>query len=138
MAGSVSARGGIKNDINITPLIDVVLVLLIIFMVVTPLLERGKSVQLPRSQTKDEQSEPDVLILSLPKDHTLWLDATPVTEETLAPRLRQALAEHPGRNVMLKADRSLSVGDVRAALAAARAAGVNDVTLGVDDGEHAR
>jgi biopolymer transport protein TolR len=136
MAGSVSSRG-IKNDINVTPLIDVVLVLLIIFMVVTPMLERGKSVQLPRSQTRDEQNESDALILSLPGDHSIWLDETQVSKEVLASRLSQLVAERPGRKVLLKADRSLKVGVVREVLALTKAAGIGDITLGIDEKEAA-
>jgi len=136
MAGSVPSRG-LKNDINITPLIDVVLVLLIIFMVVTPLLQRGKSVQLPSSKTDSERKEPDTLLLSLPSDHSIWLETTPVTKETLPLRLGQALAEHPGRNILLKADRSLKVGAVREVLVTVKAAGFAEVALGVDEKEAA-
>ena len=136
MAGSFPSRG-IKNEINVTPLIDVVLVLLIIFMVVTPMLQRGKSVQLPSSRARDEQREPNALILSLPSDHTIWLDETQVSKEALTSRLSQLAAERSGRKVLLKADRSLKVKDVREVLAATKAAGIADITLGIDEKEPA-
>jgi biopolymer transport protein ExbD len=132
MAGLVPSRG-VKNDINVTPLIDVVLVLLIIFMVVTPLLERGKSVQLPHARMQDEQTEPDALIVSLPSDHSIWLDATRVSRDALPSALSRAVAEHPGRKVLLKADRSLKVGPVREVLAATKAAGIREFTLGIEE-----
>src|SRR3954453_22806188 len=99
MAFSSPSRGA-KSEINVTPLIDVVLVLLIIFMVVTPLLERGKSVNLPNSQRSDENKEPETLVISMPSDKTLWVEGTPATNETLGSILMQAIAEHPGRKIL--------------------------------------
>ena len=132
MAFSSSSKG-IKSDINVTPLIDVVLVLLIIFMVVTPLLERGKSVNLPHSQKSDENKEPETLVISMPSDKTLWVEGTQATTETLASVLSLAIAEHPGRKVVLKGDETLTVGPVREVMAAAKAAGVNQVLLAVQE-----
>ena len=58
MAMTAGGRGGIKSDINVTPLVDVVLVLLIIFMVVTPMLQRGKDVKLPIASKKEQAEKP--------------------------------------------------------------------------------
>ena len=132
MAFSTSSKG-VKNDINVTPLIDVVLVLLIIFMVVTPLLERGKSVNLPNSQKSDENKEAETLVISMPSDNTLWVEGTPATTETLGGLLSQALAEHPGKKVMLKGDETLKVKAVREVMAIAKTAGVSQVLLGVEE-----
>ncbi|HTV21362.1 MAG TPA: biopolymer transporter ExbD [Polyangiaceae bacterium] len=124
---------GVKNDINVTPLIDVVLVLLIIFMVVTPLLERGKSVNLPNSQKSDENKEAETLVISMPSDNTLWVEGTPATTETLGSLLGQALADHPGKKVLLKGDETLKVKPVREVMAIAKTAGVTQVLLGVEE-----
>jgi biopolymer transport protein ExbD len=132
MAFSTSSRG-VKSEINVTPLIDVVLVLLIIFMVVTPLLERGKSVNLPDSQKSDENKEPETLVISMPSDSTLWVEGTPATTETLGAVLSQALAEHPGKKVLLKGDETLKVKPVREVMAIAKTAGVSQVLLGVEE-----
>jgi biopolymer transport protein TolR len=132
MAFSTSGQG-IKSDINVTPLIDVVLVLLIIFMVVTPLLERGKSVNLPDSQKSDENKEAETLVISMPSDSTLWVEGTPATTETLGSVLSQELAEHPGKKVMLKGDETLKVKAVREVMAIAKTAGVSQVLLGVEE-----
>jgi biopolymer transport protein TolR len=132
MAFSGPSRG-VKSDINITPLIDVVLVLLIIFMVVTPLLERGKSVNLPNSQRSDENKEPETLVISMPSDKTLWVEGTPATQETLGSLLMQAMAEHPGRKILLKGDEALTVGPVREVIAIAKASGVSQVLLAVEE-----
>jgi biopolymer transport protein TolR len=132
MAFSTSSRG-VKSDINVTPLIDVVLVLLIIFMVVTPLLERGKSVNLPNSQRSDENKEQQTVVISMPSDSTLWVEGTVATTETLGSLLAQALADHPGKKVMLKGDEALQVKAVREVMAIAKTAGVNQVLLGVEE-----
>lgn len=135
MAFSTSSRG-VKSDINVTPLIDVVLVLLIIFMVVTPLLERGKSVNLPNSQKSDENKEAQTLVISMPSDSTLWVEGTPATTETLGSLLSQALADHPDKKVMLKGDETLKVKAVREVMAIAKTAGVSQVLLGVEEPGH--
>lgn len=132
MAFSTSSRG-VKSDINVTPLIDVVLVLLIIFMVVTPLLERGKSVNLPKSQKSDENKEAQTLVISMPSDSTLWVEGTPATTETLGSLLSQALVDHPDKKVMLKGDETLKVKAVREVMAIAKTAGVSQVLLGVEE-----
>jgi biopolymer transport protein ExbD len=132
MAFSTSSRG-VKSDINVTPLIDVVLVPLIIFMVVTPLLERGKSVNRPDSQKSDENKEAETLVISMPSDSTLWVEGTPATTETLGSVLSQELAEHPGKKVMLKGDETLKVKAVREVMAIAKTAGVSQVLLGVEE-----
>jgi biopolymer transport protein TolR len=132
MAFSTQSKG-VRSEINVTPLIDVVLVLLIIFMVVTPLLQRGKSVNLPNSQKSDENKEAETLVISMPSDSTLWLEGTPATTETLGSLLAQALADDPGKKVMLKGDETLKVKPVREVMAIAKGAGVSQVLLGVEE-----
>ena len=76
MAMGGGSGKGVKNEINVTPLVDVVLVLLIIFMVVTPMLQRGKDVRLPQAQKTDEESkEADPLVLSLTDDKRIWIES---------------------------------------------------------------
>jgi biopolymer transport protein TolR len=128
---------GIKNDINVTPLIDVVLVLLIIFMVVTPLLQKGKSVTLPKADSSDESKEPEALVISIPSDRTIWADNTAVSKEELGIVVAKAMRDHPGRKLLLKGDESLKVLQVREVLAIAKNAGAGQVLLGVEErGSH--
>jgi biopolymer transport protein TolR len=131
MAFSSSSRG-VKSEINITPLIDVVLVLLIIFMVVTPMLERGKSVNLPDSQHTDENKDSETLVISMPSDKSLWVEGTPATSETLGSVLMAAMAEHPRSKLLLKGDETLTVGPVREVMAIAKSSGVSQVLLAVE------
>jgi len=133
MAMTGADRGKVKSDINVTPLVDVVLVLLIIFMVVTPLLQRGKSVQLPRSNVVDkERKGGDPLILSITPDKLVWIDKDKFDEAGLEQKLREEVIAQPFRPILLKGDRSITVGDVRKVMAIARKAGARGVQLAVE------
>ncbi|HEY4117270.1 MAG TPA: biopolymer transporter ExbD [Byssovorax sp.] len=134
MAMGGGGKKGIKNDINVTPLIDVVLVLLIIFMVITPMLQRGKDVQLPSAHKTDaEHKESDPLILSLTKDRKIYVEADALDEATLPDRLRQEFAQQPNRRILLKGDERLTFGDVRKVMDIVRKSGGKAVSLGVQE-----
>jgi biopolymer transport protein TolR len=133
MGMGAGSRGAVKSDINVTPLVDVVLVLLIIFMVVTPLLQRGKSVQLPRSNTVDkERKGGDPLILSITPDHLVWVDKDKYDEAGLEQRLKDEIIANNYRPLLLKGDNSITVGDVRKVMAIARKAGFRSTQLAVE------
>src|SRR3954462_4220566 len=96
---------GIKNEINVTPLVDVVLVLLIIFMVVTPMLQRGKDVHLPQARKTDkEHKDADPIVLSLTSDKGVWLEQDKLDEAALDARLRKEFQATPNRKLLLKGD----------------------------------
>src|SRR5262245_36976502 len=132
MAFQLSGRG-IKNDINVTPLVDVVLVLLIIFMVVTPLLQRGKEVELPRAVTREQQEQQEALVISVLADRSIWIETAEVAPAALRARLAAAVGAAPGRKILIKADRSLRVRDVRPVASAVQAAGAKSVSLAVEE-----
>ena len=135
--------GGAQDDdeeitgINVTPLVDVVLVLLIIFMVITPMLQRGKSVQLPKAKetetTNKADAQDNALVLSVTPDKKLYLDNDPLDEKALEGRLRDELSRDPSRKILLKADNSLRVADVRKVMELAREAKAKRVSLGVEE-----
>jgi biopolymer transport protein TolR len=131
MAFTAGSRG-VKNDINVTPLVDVVLVLLIIFMVVTPLLHRGKDVHLPRAQTVDETKKPDVLVISIPSDRTVWFETTQVNDDLLRQKVADAIRKDENQKILIKGDESLKVSDVRAVMAQAKKAGAKALSLAVE------
>lgn len=100
-------------DINVTPLVDVMLVLLIIFMVTAPMLHQGISVALPKTATTNLQSTlEDPIVLSISRDGRYYINETPVARGLLRDRLRAILRGRKERAVLLKADRGLSYGTV--------------------------
>jgi len=135
MAMTAGGRGGIKSDINVTPLVDVVLVLLIIFMVVTPMLQRGKDVKLPvaAKQKHDEDKGVDPMIISVTPDKRIWLEKEPVTDDELKQALGGKLAAEPWKPILVKGDQSLTFGDVRKVLKDAQDAKAKTVKLGVEE-----
>lgn len=140
MAGSIGNRGhgALKADINVTPLVDVVLVLLIIFMVVTPLLTRGKDVQLPVAVAVDrEQESQDALVITLTADKQLYLETERISEADLKEVLGARLAPTSGREVLIKADSSLTVRDLRPLLQRVKLMGIRQIAFGVAEAKPA-
>ena len=132
--GGGPPRGGVKSDINVTPLVDVVLVLLIIFMVVTPLLQRGKDVKLPRAaKVEAEKKAADPVVISVTADRRIWIEAEELDDAAFVARMREKLASGAGRKILLKGDTSLAFEDVRRVMALARSAGAKGVSLGVEE-----
>lgn len=133
MAFSAGNGGGVRAEINVTPLVDVVLVLLIIFMVVTPLLQRGKDVQLPRAHVpEEEKKQADPLVLSVTADRKVWVESNSVDERGVGERVASELAKAPRRKILLKGDSSLTVASVRSVMDQVRRAGASGVELAVE------
>jgi biopolymer transport protein TolR len=133
MAMTGGSSKGIKNEINVTPLVDVVLVLLIIFMVITPMLQRGKDVHLPKANNPEkDQKEGDPLIVSVTPDRKIWIEAISVTEENLETSLTPFIEKDPQRKMLLKGDEALVVGDVRKVMDHLKKAGAKGVELAVE------
>ena len=126
------AKSAIKAEINVTPLVDVVLVLLIIFMVVTPMLTRGRNVQLPIASTVESEREVhDGLVLTVTADRRLFVENRKVTMETLAEVLGPRLAERRGANVLIKADASVTMHELRPVLRLLKAQHVSHIAFAV-------
>jgi biopolymer transport protein TolR len=130
--GDHGSSDRLTSEINVTPLVDVVLVLLIIFMVITPLLHRGKSVELPEAANIETDTATEPIVLSVTEDGRLWVDADEIAGLAEAERLIAGeLAKRPDRVILLKGDRGLEVGAVRELMRAARRAGARGVSLAV-------
>ncbi len=129
------ARGAVKSDINITPLVDVVLVLLIIFMVITPMLQRGKSVELPKAKhaagAPSGGAEP--AFISVTRDGQVYIeqDKAPASEEALMAALKDAVLGQ--KRVMIKADVETEYGKVRPLLDKASKAKLKGVSLAAEE-----
>jgi biopolymer transport protein ExbD/biopolymer transport protein TolR len=123
--------GATKNDINVTPLVDVVLVLLIIFMVVTPMLHRGVHIELP--ETKNHEKKQDTgeqLVVSIRADGT-FIETDKIPDEALVERVKKEMKSP--RPVHVRADKSLKYGDVRKVLEKIHEAGAQQVGMGTEE-----
>ena len=111
------------SEINVTPFVDVMLVLLIIFMVTAPLMQQGVDVNLPETTTQPLRVKDDPLILSVQKDGRYFLGRKEVALSELVARLEAIFEARGSKEVFLRADREASYGVVVKAMAAAREAG---------------
>jgi TolR protein len=124
------AKGGVKSEINVTPLCDVMLVLLIIMMIVAPLLQQGVAVTLPKAgNTTDKPETSGQVVVALSRDKTLYLNARPITEAELSGKITEALENQKEKIVLIKADEEVEYSAVMAAMDQLRQAGIEDIGL---------
>ncbi len=125
MAATLGGARGRRalSEINVTPFVDVMLVLLIIFMVTAPLMQQGVDVNLPETTTQPLRVKDDPLILSVQKDGRYFLGRKEVALSELVARLEAIFEARGSKEVFLRADREASYGVVVKAMAAAREAG---------------
>ncbi len=127
------AKGGVKSDINVTPLVDVMLVLLIIMMLVAPMLQKGVDVKLPGaafSQSKPDTQDQTVVAIDAAKH--VYLNTVPVRPSDLASRVTDAIGNKANKVVIIRADQDVDYGTVMETLDSLRAAGVEDMGLITD------
>jgi biopolymer transport protein TolR len=121
------------SEINVTPLVDVMLVLLIIFMVTAPLIQQGVEVALPEARAQAVKAEEQKLVLSIKADRSLWLgggdDAARLELSDLEAKLRANVRVKRDRELYLMADRSLPYGYVVEVMAAVQRAGVQNLGM---------
>ena len=130
MAMQLGGGGGVKSDINVTPLVDVMLVLLIIMMIVAPLLNQGVSLTLPIATNSAEKPQTqDQTVVAVTADKRFWLNAVPVDKNDLTRRVTDALESKKEKAVIIKADQDVEWGAVMEAMDTLRAAGIEDMGL---------
>jgi|SRR5947209_4062912 len=123
-------KGGIKSDINVTPLVDVMLVLLIIMMLVAPLLQQGVAVKLPTAaNTVDKPETQDQTVVAIGKNKELYVNARPVTEAEMSTRINEILENKKEKIVLIKADEEVEYSAVMATMDQLRQAGIEDIGL---------
>jgi biopolymer transport protein TolR len=124
------AKGGVKSDINVTPLVDVMLVLLIIMMLIAPMLQQGVSLRLPTAtNTVDKPESQDQTVVSIAANKEVYLNAKPIRESDLAQRLTDILEGKTTKIVLIKADEEVEYGAVMSVMDQLRQAAIEDVGL---------
>jgi biopolymer transport protein ExbD len=127
-------KGAVKAEINVTPLVDVVLVLLIIFMVITPMIARGVAVELPITAHHDKKSDDNKdLIVSVTAEGEVYLNADKVSIERLETAVQEERRRNPDKGIFLKADHRARYGAARKTMEAIHRAGVEDIQIGTDE-----
>jgi len=130
--GGGNKRDKLQSDINVTPLVDVCLVLLIIFMVVTPLLQKGVSVQIPQTDNPDkkpENSKQKLISVQFATPPGYFMDQKQYTKAEFQTALDELYQRNPGAEIVIKADQRLKYGDVKEVFKIAKDAGFQDVGL---------
>ena len=123
-------RQDMKSDINVTPLVDVCLVLLIIFMVVTPMLQKGKPVLLPRTDRPEKKPESkNELLISIQADKTIFVDTKWFPDKDFAAKMKELGERNVNKDVIVKADSRLTYGDVKNVMKMIKEGGFEKVGL---------
>ena len=133
--GGGGARDKLQSDINVTPLVDVCLVLLIIFMVVTPLLQKGISVQLPTTDNPDkkpENSNQKLLTVALGNPPIYYIEADRLAKQDFQQHLDELYQRAPQTDLIIKADQRLKYGDVKDVMKMTKEAGFQNIGLIAD------
>ena len=124
------AKGGVKSDINVTPLVDVMLVLLIIMMLIAPMLQKGVDVKLPlAANTVDKPETQGQTVVAIGADKRVFLNAVPIRNEDLTSKVAQIVEAKKDSIVIIKADEDVEYSAVMLTMDALRAAGVEDMGL---------
>ncbi len=125
--------GGVKSDINVTPLVDVMLVLLIIMMIIAPLLQQGVSLKLPVAGNSGEKPETqDQTVLAIDASKRYYVNAKEVQKSDMQRRIQEVLETKSQKIVIIKADDDVEYGAVMEAMDALRAVGIEDLGLITD------
>lgn len=124
------SKSALTSDINVTPLVDVCLVLLIIFMVVTPMLQKGVPINLPVTEEPEKTPDTDKqLQISVKADNSVYVGPNVVRKEQVKTLLEEIQQRTPDREIAVKGDKLVKYGEVLDVLKACRDVGFNDVGL---------
>jgi biopolymer transport protein ExbD/biopolymer transport protein TolR len=125
--------GSFNSDINVTPMVDVMLVLLIIFMVITPMLQKGQNVQMAKTNNPiamEDADKEDAVLVAITREGKVWLDVEQIGNVgDLGPKVQEKLEGRSSRQIFIKADQGVRYGVVVEVVDAVRAAGVDQVGL---------
>lgn len=120
---------GLSSDINVTPLVDVMLVLLIIFMVTAPILTVGIPVDLPKMDAAQSEDSDEPIVVSINKDGQTYLKDTPLQIDQMIERMHEILKAKPNTKIFVRGDQTISYGQVMDLMSVIAGAGFNKVSL---------
>ena len=126
----------LMSDINVTPFVDVMLVLLIIFMATAPMMIQGVNVSLPEATAKPIVSEKDHLLITLDKNGKLYINNYKIAPEFLQNKIKKILEGHPDQEVYLRADKDVSYGAVVKIMSEIKGAGVEKLGMVTEPAEN--
>lgn len=125
--GTQDDTDDVMNEINMTPLVDVMLVLLIIFIITVPVMKHSVNVDLPRASSEPQLIKPETIRLSVDAQGGYYINDGKITDEELAPRLRAAAALNPQPDLHIRGDKAVRYERVAQAMAAAQQAGLHKI-----------
>lgn len=117
----------VMNEINMTPLVDVMLVLLIIFIITVPVMKHSVNIELPRASSAPQVTKPQTVRLSVGAQGRYMINEAEINDEELAPRLKTAAAQNPQPDLHIRADKSVRYERVAQAMATAQQAGLRKI-----------
>ena len=117
----------VMNEINMTPMVDIMLVLLIIFIITVPVMKHAVNIDLPRATNEAQLIKPETIRLSVDADGAYFIDETKISDADLAPRLQAAAAQNPQPDLHIRGDKSVRYERVAQAMAAAQQAGLHKI-----------
>jgi biopolymer transport protein ExbD/biopolymer transport protein TolR len=127
----INTRGRTQSslaDINVTPLVDVVLVLLIIFMVTAPVLQSGIEVAVPRTRTVKEITE-ERLVISINREQQVYLNSDPVNINQIGEKIREKIRDPQGQSIYVRADENVPFGAFATVMDAVKSSGISNVSI---------
>ncbi len=122
-------RKGFMSDINVTPLVDVMLVLLIIFMVTAPMMMQGVSVNLPKTTTKYMKTEDEPMLLTINKKQEVFLENRKIGMKDLEIKIKKIFKNRRQKEILLRADKDVPYGLVVQVMASVKRAGVSKLGM---------
>ena len=125
--GTQDDTDDVMNEINMTPLVDVMLVLLIIFIITVPVMKHAVNIDLPRASNEALNAKPETVRLSVDAAGAYFINDAPIADEALAPRLREAAVLNPQPELHIRGDKSVRYERVAQAMAAAQQAGLRKI-----------